>query len=198
LLNFPLYFLRHGETFFNAEGRIQGQLDTPLSPRGRTQAVAAGLSLDETMRAAGLAPSAAAYFASPLSRATDTMILARGAMGLDATGFSRDARLMELSFGLWQNLTWPEIRAKYPAAANARSQNGWDFTPPEGESYAALTERVRPWLASLSGPTIAVAHGGVARALMVLAGGLEPSQAYALPIHQGSVLAFRDGRGAWI
>jgi probable phosphoglycerate mutase len=198
LLNFPLYFLRHGETFYNAEGRIQGQLDTPLSPRGRQQALNAGRSLDATMRAAGLDPAAAAYVASPLSRASDTMRLARGAMGLDETAFVRDPRLMELSFGLWQDMTWLEIRTKYPAGASARDKDVWDFTPPDGESYAALTERVRPWLAGLTGPTVAVAHGGVARALMVLAGGLAPAQAYALPIHQGRVLAFSAGRGCWI
>ena len=198
MFSYPLFFLRHGETFYNAEGRIQGQLDTPLSPRGRGQAGEAGRILADAIRADGRTFDAFGWIASPLTRAVDTMMLARAAAGLPETGFSCDPRLMELSFGRWQNLTWPEIRAKYPREAAQRDAGVWTFTPPDGESYAALAERVGAWLSTLSGPTVAVAHGGVARALMTLIGGVSPSDAYSLPVQQGRVLAFSDGHGRWI
>ena len=194
----PLYFFRHGETFFNAEGRIQGQLDTPLSPHGRDQAGEAGAALVGALRADGFDPSTPAYFASPLSRATETMGLARRAMGLPVEDFTTDPLLMELSFGRWQNQTWPEIRARDPGEVAARQKDVWSFTPPGGESYAALTQRVGEWLAGLSGPAVAAAHGGVARALMVLLGGLSPSDAVSMPIHQGRILVFSGGKGRWI
>ena len=193
----PLYFLRHGETFFNAEGRIQGQLDTPLSARGREQAVEAGRTLGELLCDAGLDPADPGYFASPLSRTRDTMMIARETIGLPETGFATDPRLMELCFGRWQDLTWPEIRARYPGGVADRDRDVWNYAPQDGESYAQLTERVRAWLAERSGPTVVVAHGGVARALMVLRGGIAPSQAGAMPVYQGRVLIFSNGTGCW-
>ena len=192
-----LYFLRHGETFYNAEGRIQGQLDTPLAPRGREQAVEAGRTLAAVFREDGVDPGGLAWRCSPLTRALDTMILARAEMGLADGGFSTDDRLKEISFGRWQNLTWPEIRAGDPGLALQRDRDIWDFAPPDGESYAQLTARVGGWLAELAGPTVAVAHGGVARALMVLAGGVAPAEAVRMPVHQGRALVFSGGAGRW-
>ena len=192
-----LFFLRHGETFFNAEGRIQGQLDTPLSPRGREQAVEAGRMLGELLQAGGLDPATPDYVASPLSRTCDTMMLARETIGLPEAGFTTDPRLMELCFGRWQDLTWPEIRAMDPGGVAARNRDLWNYAPQDGESYAQLTERVKAWLAERSGPTVVVAHGGVARALMVLRGGVAPSEAGAMPVYQGRVLIFSNGTGRW-
>lgn len=197
-LSTPLFFIRHGETFYNAEGRIQGQLDTPLSPRGRAQATEVGALLAEAIGAQGLDAAALAYWASPLSRAADTMTLAREALGLPAEPFQRDPRLMELSFGRWQNLTWPEIAERDPGGMAARRKDVWNFRPPGGECYADLAARVRIWLDELTGPTVAAAHGGVARALMVLIGGVAPADSFANPIHQGRALVFANGRGRWV
>lgn len=194
----PLLFFRHGETFYNAEGRIQGQLDTPLSPLGRAQAAEAGRLLGAALQAEGLAAQAPGWFASPLARARETMEIARRALGLPADDFTRDKRLMELSFGQWQDLTWPEIAALYPAGVAARKTDFWGFRPPDGESYADLAARVASFLDGLSGPAIVAAHGGVARALMTLIGGVRPQDTRGMPIHQGRLLAFSGGRGRWL
>lgn len=194
----PLFFFRHGETFYNAEGRIQGQLDTPLSPLGRTQAAAVGGLLGATLKADGLTSEAPGWFASPLSRASETMRIARSALGLPEQAFVQDKRLMELNFGLWQDMTWPEITARNPAAVAARKADFWNFRPPQGESYADLADRVRSFLDTLTGPAVVVAHGGVARALMVLFGSVQPQDTRGMPIHQGRLLVFAGGRGRWI
>lgn len=194
----PLFFFRHGETFYNAEGRIQGQLDTPLSPLGRAQAAEAGRLLGAALQADGLAAEAPSWFASPLARASETMEIARRALGLPPDGFTRDNRLMELSFGRWQDLTWPEVAALYPAAVTARKTDFWGFRPPGGESYADLAARVASFLDGLSGPAVVAAHGGVARALMTLIGGVRPQDTRGMPIHQGRLLAFSGGRGRWL
>ncbi|MFO1136436.1 MAG: histidine phosphatase family protein [Rhodoblastus sp.] len=193
----PLFFFRHGETFYNAEGRIQGQLDTPLSPLGRAQAAESGRLLGATLAADGLATQALGWFASPLARAAETMELARGALGLPGEDFARDKRLMELSFGRWQDHTWAEIGARFPGAVAARKANFWNFRPPDGESYADLAARVASFLDGLSGPAVVAAHGGVARALMTLIGGVKPEDTRGMPVHQGRLLVFSGGRGCW-
>lgn len=172
-------------------------MDTALSPLGRKQARAAGLALEAVLENAGLTAAEAGWFASPLSRTVETMDLARSAMKLPPDGFSTDPRLMELNFGVWQNLTWPEIRARDPRGAAARKSDIWDFAPPGGESYAMLAQRVENWLSERRGPVVAVAHGGVARVLMAMIGGLAPAEAAVMPVYQGRVLTFSKGVGQW-
>ena len=198
LLSFPLFFLRHGETAYNAEGRIQGQLDTPLAPRGRDQAASAGRMLGAALARRGWAAADLPFVASPLSRAVETARLARAAMCLEADAFACDPRLMELSFGRWQNLTWPEIRAFDAGGAARRDADIWNARPPEGESYADLAGRVVNWLATLTGPTVAVSHGGVARALDVLLSDAAPETACRAPVAQGRVLVFESGTATWL
>ncbi len=198
MISAPLFFLRHGETGHNAEGRIQGQIDTALSPRGRDQALAAGHMLKAGLAARGLAPGARRFVSSPLARAVETARLARAALGLETDAFARDPRLMELSFGRWQNLTWSEIRAFDGAGAARRDADIWNARPPEGESYADLAARLAPFLATLAGPAILVSHGGVARALTVLLTGADRTAACRAPVAQGRVLAFENGRANWL
>jgi len=100
---------------------------------------------------------------------------------------------MELSFGQWEGLTWAEIKARDPAGAVARRADKWGFVPPGGESYALLAERVNGCLAGLGGDALIVAHGRVARALMVLLAGAPPKIAAAAPIPQGVAMIFEKG-----
>ena len=96
-----IYFVRHGETDWNAEARLQGQRDIPLNPRGRVQAEEAGLRL---RRLVGRVEDLD-YVASPLGRTRDTMERLRGALGLDPSAYRLDDRLVELTFGDWEGLT---------------------------------------------------------------------------------------------
>ncbi len=200
-VTFPhrIIFVRHGETAYNAENRLQGQLDIPLNARGRDQARAIGRTLRarvgpeiDRLEAAG------AFFASPLERARETMELLRAAMDLPPKRYRLDAALMELTFGDWEGLTWREVRARDAAGLTARRADKWGFVPPRGESYAMLVERVRPWLTSLAGDAFVVAHGGIARALMTLLAGVPGEVAAGTPIGQGRALDFERGRYGWI
>ena len=195
-LSHRLIFIRHGETSWNAEGRLQGQHDTPLNGRGRDQAANAGREARKYIAREGL--SDLRYVASPLSRTRDTMEIARGAMGLDPKAYDQDDRLMELSFGRWEGLLWPEVKAMDPWAAKAREGDKWLFQPPGGESYAMLADRLRPWLATVAGDTVIVSHGGVARVLMAMIGGVSTTEAPMADIHQGRVLIFQNGVRRWL
>ena len=196
---YRLIFARHGETAYNAENRLQGQLDIPLNARGREQARALGQAAQRALwRRDRTAGGGGGLFASPLVRARETMEIAREAMGLPPGRYRLDATLEELSFGAWEGLTWPEIEARDPKGIRARGRDKWRFAPPGGESYAMLAERLRPWLAGLTGDAFVVSHGGVARALMTLIAGVAPMKAVDAPITQGRALAFDSGGCRWI
>ena len=198
-LSHRLIFLRHGETDWNAEGRLQGQQDIPLNARGREQAAAAGHAVRHFLGPEADTLLARLHFvASPLLRTRDTMQRARIAMALPPEPFALDARLMELTFGLWETHTWAEIKATQPTEARARTRDKWDFTPPEGESYAQLSARVRLWIDDVAGDTLVVAHGGTARVLLHLLGDMSPPVAANAVIHQGRPLIFEHGSYYWL
>jgi probable phosphoglycerate mutase len=194
-LQHRLIFLRHGETDWNVEGRLQGQHDIPLNGRGRDQASSAGRTVRDLF-AADL--KNLHFIASPLSRTRETMELARTAMGLPPQDYDTDPRLVELSFGRWEGLIWPEVKALDPWAASAREGNKWTFQPPGGESYAMLSNRLRPWVDTISRDTLVVSHGGVARVLLAMIGGHSLTRAPMADIHQGRVLLFEADTARWL
>ena len=189
----PFYFVRHGETDWNAERRLQGQLDIPLNKVGRLQSAQCGSTLRSLIRARRKVPADFAFFASPLSRARETMEILRGGLDLPREGYAIEPRLAELSFGRWEGLTYAEVRALDHWALAVRERDKWNFTPPEGESYAELLVRVRAWHAGVKGDIIVAAHGGVARVLMVLLGVRTPDDAPRGDVEQGVVYEFGPG-----
>lgn len=193
----PFLFIRHGETDWNAEGRLQGRLDIPLNATGRAQAAEAGRRAAALLRRKGRDPAGVSFTASPLGRTRDTMERVRAAMGLPATGYALDERLREFSFGTWEGLTWAELGVRDRPLLTERRRDKWRFVPPAGESYAMLAERVGPWLATVAEDAVVVSHGGVARALMVLLGGLSRAAAPETEVLQGRVLCFEGGRHRW-
>jgi probable phosphoglycerate mutase len=196
---YRILFVRHGETDYNAEGRLQGQRDIPLNSRGRAQASAIGRALRAAMPEAIAALEAAEVFiASPLSRTRETMELARAALGLPPSRYALEPALRELTFGAWEGLTWPQVWNRDPAGAKEREGDKWNFAPPDGESYAMLAARLQPWLESRRTDCFVVSHGGVARALMTLIAGVSPSAAENADIWQGKAILFEGGGLSWI
>jgi probable phosphoglycerate mutase len=188
-----IYYIRHGETGWNAEGRFQGSKDIPLNELGRTQAVAAGKILDRVLAQDGHEVTALPFVSSPLGRARMTMELARGALKLPVADYGIDGRLREIGYGNWEGLTLPEMKLNDPAIFASRSLNKWNVAAPAGESYASVTSRMRDWFDSVTTDTVAVAHGGTMRALMVALGIASEIEAADTPIGQGVVYVFRDG-----
>jgi probable phosphoglycerate mutase len=185
----PLIFVRHGETDWNAEGRLQGQRDIPLNDRGRAQARRNGAAI-----AGALADGANFDFvASPLGRARETMEIVRTALGLDPSIYRLDDRLMEISYGEWEGLTGEELILRDPQAIAARDADKWEFVPPGGESYRLLSDRVARWLVTLDQPTLIVAHGGVGRVLRARVLGVDPFASLAGLFPQDSAFQWRDG-----
>lgn len=149
--------IRHGRTQWNAEHRIQGQSDIPLSEEGRRQV--AGWKLPDSMRDH-------AWMSSPLVRAVGTAEL------MGARSVRRDARLREMAWGAWEGEVLAELRSRYGTELRRNERRGLDFRPPGGESPRELQARLRSWVADLAregGSWVVVTHRGVIRALYALA-----------------------------
>ena len=147
--------IRHGETSWNVDTRIQGHLDIPLSANGRWQAERLASALkDEPL---------AAIYASDLTRAWETAQYLGRVQGLEVI---KEVGLRERGFGDFQGKTFAEIEALLPEQSLRWRQRDPDFSPAGGESLVALRSRVisaAQRLAALHpGQLIAmVGHGGV-------------------------------------
>jgi len=192
-----IWFVRHGQTDWNAQRRLQGQRDTPLNAVGRGQVAEVAVRLREI---AGAALAQADYVASPLLRTRTSMEVLRAGLGLSPGGYRTDPRLREIGFGAWEGSTWAEIRRWDPSGAAARDRDRWGYRPkgPGAESYAMVTERVGAAVTDLDRPTVMVAHGGVARSLLVSLGHIDIRAAPRLGIRQGSVLVIEEAGWRWV
>ena len=188
-----IYYIRHGETSWNAEGRLQGAQDTALNELGRRQAVQSGYLLADLLARDGHEKTKIPYLSSPLLRARTTMELMRGALGLPPQDYATDDRLREIGYGKWEGFTLAEMEATDPVFFARRLADKWRVAPEGGETYEAVQRRMRDWYDGVRGDMVVVAHGGTARALMVALGFETPESAADLPIAQGAVYVFGDG-----
>jgi broad specificity phosphatase PhoE len=189
-----IYYIRHGETSWNAEGRLQGAQDVPLNDLGRRQAACAGNILADLFVRDRRDKSTLSFVSSPLGRARSTMELVRAELKLPPADYGLDDRLREIGYGEWEGSTLPEMQMEDPELFARRQIEKWTVSPPGGESYVAVQGRMQDWYDQLREDTVAVAHGGTARALMVVLGIETPLTAADLTIEQGAVYVFgQDG-----
>ena len=187
-----IYYIRHGETEWNALGRLQGVQDIPLNELGRTQSVHAGHVLADLLARDRQSASSIGFVASPLGRARQTVELVRGTMKLPLSGYAIDDRLREIGYGDWEGWTLDQAQAKDPDLFARRLADKWTVSPIGGETYVSVQARMSEWYRGLKADTVAVAHGGTARALMVELGFKSPEDAADLKIEQGAVYVFSD------
>ncbi|HLX15203.1 MAG TPA: histidine phosphatase family protein [Bradyrhizobium sp.] len=188
-----LYYIRHGETEWNVQGRLQGVLDVPLDDLGRTQSVGAGYILASLLARDGRSATSLKFVASPLGRARQTMELVRDVLKLAPDDYAIDDRLREIGYGQWEGSTLAEAQARDPDLFARRQANKWTVSAPGGETYVSVQARVSDWYHQLAADTVTVAHGGTARALMVALGLETPESAADLLVEQGVVYVFGDG-----
>jgi probable phosphoglycerate mutase len=193
-----LIHIRHGETDWNAARRLQGSRDIPLNDTGRAQAARNGQRLQQLLADLGHDPDAMDWVSSPMGRTRETMEIVRRAAGLDPSGYRIEEGLRELSFGRLEGLTYEEMEIQEPALYLRLKQDKWTFEPPGGESYVALAERVAAAIATLKGPGIVVAHGGVFRALLSLLRGAHDQALSEMFVPQDRFFLGRSGREEWV
>jgi probable phosphoglycerate mutase len=195
-LNWPeLYFIRHGETDWNAEGRYQGSKDIPLNDIGRGQADLNGRLLEQILERAGRPPSDFSWHCSPLGRTRETMQRVRRGFSVPLPEVTFDDRLVEVSFGVYEGRLHTELSSSEMAIAGERNADFWFFRPPSGESYEDVAQRIQDFASSeLKGPAIIVAHGGILRVLRRLIEDFPAERAVNWFPPQDSVVHFIDGK----
>lgn len=189
-----IYFVRHGETDWNAERRYQGQRDIPLNETGRAQARRNG----EALASIADRIKSADYVASSLGRARETMEILRAAAGLDPTAFRTDPRLMELSYGSWEGQLQSDLQRVNAEAWAKRCADPYRFRPPGGESYQDLLQRTAGWLQSVERDTVVASHGGVSRCLRGHVLGLDTATIPDLDSPQNLVLVLTSKGMQWL
>ncbi len=185
-----IYLVRHGQTVFNAESRLQGRLDSPLTERGRAQALALG----EQLRRLLIEPEAVEIESSPQGRAKATAEIIRSSLPA-RSAIRFDERLREISLGSWEGMTQGEIEVRWPGVWRSTVRQSWLETCPDGEPYAAAEGRLRSWLDGVSwrAPRVVVSHGvaiGILRGLYL---GLSRAAMLEFPVPQGVIWAIGDG-----
>jgi probable phosphoglycerate mutase len=193
-LNAPLYMLRHGETAWNLERRMQGRRDSTLTTRGREQAAAMGRAL-----AAELArePGPTIFLRSPLGRARETALIVGSALGLDPGEWRDEPRLAELGYGEWEGFTWSEIEVDHPEALARWRADPEGFCPPGGETHHELRRRSAGLLAEIAASsvrTVIVSHGVSGAVVRGLHLGLDARAMFVLEKPQDAFFRLLDGR----
>ncbi|MEO0634013.1 MAG: histidine phosphatase family protein [Pseudomonadota bacterium] len=181
----PIFVMRHGETVWNAEGRFQGALNSPLTELGRAQA----RQLGETLARHDL--TGFDVRVSPQGRAFETAALA---LAHQVNYLRTDERLREIEVGAWSGLLRAEcdgagpLHDETPDGPLALYENA-----PGGEGYAALRARCQSFLQELTGPTLIVTHGITSRMLRSVAMGRPSATLGELPGGQGMIYVVENG-----
>ena len=186
-----LIVIRHGETVWNREKRMQGTTDTPLSDVGRAQAQALGWRL--------ASHGFAALYSSDLARARDT---ANAIAEHAKRSVVVDARLRERRFGIFEGLTAGEILERHPEEHAGFVSRDPDYEVPGGESARAFTQRCLGCLSEIAErhrgeEVVVVSHGLVLDSLYRAAHGLDHGARRPVPLINASLNLFGYGTGAW-
>ena len=188
------YFARHGETDWNREQRYQGSKDIPLNRTGQMQADANGVLLRELLERDGVDPAGLRWFASPLSRAAETMDRMRAAFDVALPPVIYDKRLIEISFGKLEGRLHADINREMALAPGERDASYWHFRPEGGENYDDVANRLLDFAQELTQHTVVVAHGGVLRVLRHLVEGTDRAVVLNWPPPQGVIAHFVGNR----
>lgn len=185
-----IYLCRHGQTFHNREGRLQGRFESDLTPLGQAQARAMAALLDDLVPVAERAPWR--VVASPLRRAHNTAKAIGERLGL---AVELDERLVEIDVGEWSGRLREEVRGENP---HLHGDDAWGFHAPGGETYEVMTARLGAWLAEQAAEPerrlIVVSHGVAGRLLRSLYAELSKEETLRQDIPQDAIFRLVGGR----
>ncbi len=187
-----IFLLRHGETVWNRERRVQGQKDSPLTPLGLEQARRYGLRLKDVLQPVG----GYRLVSSPLGRALHTASIVAAVLERCADEITTDDRLKEMAWGRWDGMTAAEIEAQDKELWQARIDDRWTRPPPGGgETQQDILDRAVAWLGSLEAEArlVVVAHGALGRAIRCAYEGLAPAAMLDLDQPQDAFFRLRGG-----
>ncbi len=188
-----VYFVRHGETLFNRDKRLQGWIDSPLSERGQQQA------MDVAKALRSLNPGIRAAYVSPLGRARQTAEIYRRELGIS---LETTESLKEVSFGDFEGNTLPELDEKFPGQWRARQADKWNYRPPGGEANRDAVPRAKEVVRRIEShpdgePLLIIAHFAINRLVLSLLAGITPDETIKMDVPHESIYQARHENGRW-
>ncbi|WP_157729771.1 histidine phosphatase family protein [Bacterioplanes sanyensis] len=182
--------VRHGQTEWNVNKRLQGWADSPLTPLGVEQAHHVAKRLQELIQG-----RPAMLHCSPLGRTLTTADIIATRLG-EGVEIQVDPRLKEYSFGHWQGFTTEQVKSEFSLEWQQRQADKWNYVIPDGESYALVSDRSQHWLNSLSdeAAVIAVTHQMTGRTIRGAYLGLSHEHTMALAHENHQICVLDNGQ----
>jgi broad specificity phosphatase PhoE len=185
-----IYLLRHGQTRYNAEQRLQGRCNSELTAKGEAQAIAMGARLREQLSD----PASWTVYASPLGRARQTAQLVCQQLGLDGERIVWDERLVELGMGEWESCRVPDLLEDHPELDISKPD--WYLQAPAGEDFHSIQRRAQGWLMdpATAECAVVISHGLLGATLRGLYADLDYAATWRQDLPQDAFFKLSGGR----
>lgn len=183
-----IFVLRHGETEFNADKKLQGHCNSSLTSKGSDQARRVGTTLKQYVENRPFR-----VYSSTLGRALQTSQIVCEELNYSYENLNKEPRLKEFSLGEWEQRTIPSLEQEIP---NLLAQNDWYLQAPNCETYESVRERLSSWLSDVAHDEdiVVVSHGLTGIVLRGLLLGMDYTQVWQQDIPQDAFFIIEDGR----
>ncbi|EHH1241752.1 histidine phosphatase family protein [Vibrio parahaemolyticus] len=183
-----IFVLRHGETEFNADKKLQGHCNSSLTSKGCDQARRVGTTLKQYVENRPFR-----VYSSTLGRALQTSQIVCEELNYSYENLNKEPRLKEFSLGEWEQRTIPSLEQEVP---NLLAQNDWYLQAPNCETYESVRERLSSWLSDVTHDEdiVVVSHGLTGIVLRGLLLGMDYTQVWQQDLPQDAFFIIEDGR----
>ncbi|HHG3104386.1 TPA: histidine phosphatase family protein [Vibrio parahaemolyticus] len=182
-----IFVLRHGETEFNADKKLQGHCNSSLTSKGSDQARGVGTTLKQYVENRPFR-----VYSSTLGRALQTSQIVCEELNYSYENLNKEPRLKEFSLGEWEQRTIPSLEQEIP---NLLAQNDWYLQAPNCETYESVRERLSSWLSDVAHDEdiVVVSHGLTGIVLRGLLLGMDYTQVWQQDLPQDAFFIIEDG-----
>ncbi len=183
-----IFVLRHGETEFNADKKLQGHCNSSLTSKGSDQARRVGTTLKQYVE-----NRLFRVYSSTLGKALQTSQIVCEELNYSYENLNKEPRLKEFSLGEWEQRTIPSLEQEIP---NLLAQNDWYLQAPNCETYESVRERLSSWLSDVTHDEdiVVVSHGLTGIVLRGLLLGMDYTQVWQQDLPQDAFFIIEDGR----
>ncbi|HGF4928452.1 TPA: histidine phosphatase family protein [Vibrio parahaemolyticus] len=183
-----IFVLRHGETEFNADKKLQGHCNSSLTSKGSDQARRVGTTLKQYVENRPFR-----VYSSTLGRALQTSQIVCEELNYSYENLNKEPRLKEFSLGEWEQRSIPSLEQEIP---NLLAQNDWYLQAPNCETYESVRERLSSWLSDVTHDEdiVVVSHGLTGIVLRGLLLGMDYTQVWQQDLPQDAFFIIEDGR----
>ncbi|WP_268809370.1 histidine phosphatase family protein [Vibrio parahaemolyticus] len=183
-----IFVLRHGETEFNADKKLQGHCNSSLTSKGSDQARRVGTTLKQYVENRPFR-----VYSSTLGRALQTSQIVFEELNYSYENLNKEPRLKEFSLGEWEQRTIPSLEQEIP---NLLAQNDWYLQAPNCETYESVRERLSSWLSDVAHDEdiVVVSHGLTGIVLRGLLLGMDYTQVWQQDLPQDAFFIIEDSR----